>query len=182
MSNLQIKEKCTEIYDSIATHHETETEDEWVQSILENTEKYHYLEGKTKTDLQKEIERILGQIPFLSISEKQIYMTRLKEYRYIDEIPDFVIGRHIRWIKKPMIDEILMTTTYSPEQKPVLTNGGILTDIKFLENGVYLLCKTYGSNKKQIFHQYKMEDTYSFQKISPEEWILLMANELSLNK
>jgi len=164
------------------TTSEMESQDEWVQSILENTEKYHYLEGKTKTNLQKEIERILIQIPFLSISEKQMYIIRLKEYRYIDEIPDFVIGRHIRWIKKPIIDEILMTTTYSPEKKPILTNGGILTDIKFLENGVYLLCKTYGQKQKTIFHQYKMEDTYSFQKISPEEWIILMANELSLNK
>ena len=131
---------------------------EWIETILENSEQYHYLEGKTKNDLQKEVERMLSRIP-LSETERQNYSNRLKEYRYVDEIPELVIGKHIRWMKKDSLK---------------LTNGGILSDIKFLENGVYLLCKMY-SNR---FHQYRLEDAYSFQKISPEELVILMANEI----
>lgn len=131
---------------------------EWIESILENSERYHYLEGKTKKDLQEDIERTLSQIP-LSESERQSYSNRLKDYRYVDEVPEFVVGKHIRWIKKDSLK---------------LTNGGILTDIKFLENGIYLLCKMYGNR----FHQYRLEDAYSFQKISPEELVVLIANEV----
>lgn len=172
MSRDQISKEIQDIYQQIKmTNSEHESQEQWVQSILEKSDQYHYLEGKTKMDLQTNVERILDCYHFLSKSDRESYSKRLKEYRYIDEIPEFIVGRHIRWIQKPN------STSYSLDKNPALTNGGILTDIKFLENGVYLLCKMYGTNRKTRFHQYKLEDYHSFQKISPEEWIVLMANE-----
>jgi hypothetical protein len=179
MSREQIAKEMQEIYQQKKqnSNEEQESQEEWIQSILEKTEQYHYLEGKTKTDLQQDIEMILNQNIFLSNNERETFSKRLKEYRYIDEIPDFIVGRHIRWIQNPN------SASFSPDKKPVLTNGGILTDIKFRDNGVYLLCKMYdGSRKKTMFHQYKLEDYHSFQKITPEEWIILMANECSVSR
>lgn len=174
----QIAKEMQEIYQKTQNPNQEmdESQEEWIQSILEKTGQYHYLEGKTKTDLQEDIETILNQV-FLSNIERETFSKRLKEYRYIDEIPEFVVGRHIRWIQNPN------SQSFSPDKKPVLTNGGILTDIKFRDNGVYLLCKMYdGSRRKTMFHQYKIEDYHSFQKISPEEWIILMANEYSISR
>ena len=52
-----------------------------------------------------------------------------------------------------------------------LTTGGIVTDIKFLENGIHVLCM----NNQRRFIQYKFDDCYTFQKMSTDEQLILMA-------
>jgi hypothetical protein len=81
---------------------------------------------------------------------------KLADYRYVDEIYELHKGKHVRWIK---------------DNK--LTNGGIVVDIKFLDNGVHVLCL---NNQRRLI-QYKFDGSITFQKLSVDEQLILMAYE-----
>jgi hypothetical protein len=121
---------------------------------LENTNN-DYLTDHTLETIQKEVHDILKQNGIVKIQE---YCEKLATYRYVDEICELHKGKNIRWIR---ID--------SPEKK--LTNGGIVVDIKFLDNGTHVLCM----NNQQRFIQYKFDDCITFQKLSMEEQLILMS-------
>jgi hypothetical protein len=79
---------------------------------------------------------------------------KLTEYRYVDKICDLIRGKYVRWIRLSGL---------------TLTKGGIVADIKFLENGIYILIK----NARNQFIQYKFDDCITFQKLSPEELLYI---------
>ena len=87
---------------------------------------------------------------------------KLIGYRFVDEIHEIHKGKHVRWIRN---------TT----QK--LTNGGIVMDIKFLDNGTQILCM----NSMHRFNQYKFDECLTFQKLSIEEQLILMAYDYMTN-
>jgi hypothetical protein len=127
--------------------------EEWVQEIQDSvSELPHYLENKTFNILSNEIEKVLikNDIPLQNITEK------LDGYRYVDEIHELFRGKHIRWIRLN-------------NKVPLLTNGGIVMDIKFLDEGIQILCRN-GTNR---FIQYKFDECLTFQKLTDEEWLLL---------
>ena len=82
---------------------------------------------------------------------------KLKNYRYIDELPDLHYGSYIRWIplKNP--------------ERIYLTNGGIVCDMKVEEDGMHIICK---NNMNRMF-QLNMEENLLFQKFTNQEEILL---------
>lgn len=123
---------------------------------IENT-KNDYLDNKTTSDITSEIQDKLNEIG-LSDDEKEIIIVKLKEYRFVDEIHELHKGKMVRWIRNGTNR---------------LTNGGIVTDIKFLDNGVHVLCM----NSQRRFIQYKYDDCYTFQKMNVEEQLILMAYE-----
>ena len=83
--------------------------------------------------------------------------SKLSEYRYVDEIFQLHRGKHVRWIRRDKPD--------------ILTNGGIVMDVKFLDTGTHILTKN-GMNR---FIQYNFDDCITFQKMSSEEQMILMA-------
>ena len=87
------------------------------------------------------------------------YHTKLKEYRYVDDLSDIQYGRYIRWInlKDP--------TNIS------LTKGGIIIDIKICEGGIQVVCKNFHNKKFQI----KIDECFIFQKLTDQEKIILSA-------
>ena len=85
---------------------------------------------------------------------------KLAGYKYIDELHELQKGRHIRWIR---------------QAQGSLTNGGIVVDIKFLDNGTHVLCM----NSQRRFIQYKFDDCLTFQKLTTEEQICLLAKRSS---
>jgi hypothetical protein len=87
-------------------------------------------------------------------------LNKLMDYRYVDKTGDVIRGKHVRWIRLSKIPAI----SHSP-----LTNGGIVTDIKILENVTYILVK----NVRNQFIQYKYDDCITFQKLSVDELLLL---------
>jgi len=88
---------------------------------------------------------------------------KLANYRFVDDLCDLHLGKHIRWIKLPITEQ------------SSLTNGGIATEIKFLEAGSYVVCK----NHYNQFMQYKLDNALTFQILTEEEQcILLLNNEL----
>lgn len=82
----------------------------------------------------------------------------LKQYRFIDEIPDIKYGAYVRWIN--------LTNS---ELK--LTTGGIICDIKIVKDDVLIVCR----NTMGRFFQFKLNECLAFQKITDQENVLLSA-------
>ena len=87
------------------------------------------------------------------------YITKLKQYRYIDELNDLKIGAFIRWI--PLTD---------PENI-YLTQGGIICDIKITDKGIALVCKNFAHKHYHL----NPDELMIFQKLSGQEQVLLSA-------
>jgi hypothetical protein len=124
---------------------------------LESDGSTDYLERETLSSIQKTVYDCLREhdIPYISK-----YGNKLADYRYIEEICHLHKGKNVRWIRK------------NTDEK-TLTNGGIVVDIKFLDNGMHILIK----NNLNRFIQYKFDDCLTFQKLSMGEQLVLMANE-----
>jgi hypothetical protein len=146
-----------EIFEKVQKDPETKVNvqwvEKWLETIVDKDETYHYLENKTTHSIHEDKEEILREFV-----EKDKWMNSLSMYRIINDLQDLRLGHHIRWIREKE------DGTY------LLTNGGILVQTKFLKNGVYVVCK----NGYKIM-QYQLEKCITFQKISAEEWIVLMA-------
>ena len=82
----------------------------------------------------------------------------LKQYRFVDEIPDIKYGAYVRWIN-------LNTSELK------LTNGGIICDIKIVKDDVMIVCR----NTMGRFFQFKLNECLAFQKITDQEKVLLSA-------
>jgi len=128
----------------------------WAQEIANSSSELpHYLEKKTFNILSKEIQNVLKKhkIP------AQPFMEKLDGYRYVDEINELFRGKYIRWIR---IKNKIHT----------LTNGAMVMDIKFLQEGIQILCRN-GQNR---FIQFKFDECLVFQKLTDAEWMLLSVN------
>lgn len=125
--------------------------DLWATKLTEEDNFPHYLENKNLEIIQQEIKNICFRE---NISQIQDISNKLKEYRYVDKICDLFRGRFVRWIRLPAGS---------------MTKGGIVADIKFLENGTYILVK----NSLNRFIQYKYDECITFQKLSVDELFFL---------
>ena len=96
------------------------------------------------------------------------YNKKLKEYRFIDKLDEIQYGQFIRWF--PLnIDDV---------SRLRLTRGGIVVDIKILdETGIHVTCK----NNLGRFFQIRFDECMVFQKLSPNEKVLLSVMDY-LNK
>lgn len=117
-------------------------------------------EGITKLtydyiDTQK--KDILNNLELSKKLTKEL-VKKLEDYRFVDELPDFVEGRYIRWIKLT-----------DPENLK-LTNGGILCEVK-IEDSVILVLK----NNMNRFFQINLDENLVFQRLSDQEKIILYA-------
>jgi hypothetical protein len=115
--------------------------------------------GLTTSKIKKEKNDILQKLQ-LSGQELKLFHSRLKEYRYINELKDLQIGRYIRWI--PLNIE-------TADIK--LTKGAILVNVFINEDGAVLVCRnTYGQSIVV-----KFDKVLIFQKLSEQEKILIAA-------
>ena len=89
------------------------------------------------------------------------YLKKLKGYRYVDEVNELKYGAFVRWI--PITD---------PENLP-LHYSGIICDIKITDNGIQLVCKNF----MHRHYTFQMDECLIFQKITPQEEIVLHALE-----
>jgi hypothetical protein len=128
-----------------------------IQNILDastNSSNEH-LEDQTTESIANIVHNSLKR---LDLSNEAItdYYYRLQNYRYIDGINELHKGKHIRWIRNGK-----------------LTNGGILTNITIKDTGIHILCK----NSLNKFITYKWDDCVTYQKLSMEEQLILIAND-----
>ena len=106
--------------------------------------------------IKKTKENILNELN-LNKKEQGILLKKLKDYRYVDEMPDIEFGNYIRWISIKNAINIK------------LTNGGHIIGIEILSDGVHIRCR---NNMNRIF-QIRMDENLIFQKLTEQEIILL---------
>lgn len=130
-----------------------------IDNLLNSIEstKNDYLDNKTMSEITNIVHEKIKETDILTDNYNETYK-KLIGYRYVDEIYELHKGKMVRWIRLG---------------SNKLTNGGIVTDIKFLDNGVHILCM----NSQRRFIQYKFDDCYTFQKMNTEEQLILMAYE-----
>ena len=114
----------------------------------------------TFDNINKNKQAIISDL-YLSKRDKETLLKQLKDYQYIDELPDLVEGRYIRWIN-----------IINPHNIK-LTNGGILCEIK-IEDYVTLVMK----NKMNRFFQINLDENLIFQKLTDQEKVILYAIDL----
>lgn len=114
----------------------------------------------TFNTINKEKEDVIKELGMTKKDTKDL-LNRLKDYQYIDELPNLVEGRYIRWIN-------ITNPNYIK-----LTNGGILCEIK-MEDYVTLVMK----NSMNRFFQINLDENLIFQKLTEQEKIILFAIDL----
>jgi hypothetical protein len=87
----------------------------------------------------------------------KLLLKKLKNYRFVDDLNDIHFGRYIRWINIKKYDNLK------------LTNGGIICDIKMVNDGILITCK---NNINKLF-SIKMDENLIFQKLNDDEILLL---------
>jgi hypothetical protein len=119
------------------------------------------IENKTTHSISKEIFDIVVSLYTSDVHSENIsnICSKLSQYRFIDEICYVGLGKYVRWIRKT-----------SPNK---LTNGGIVINIKFGDNGALITVKC---GRNRIF-QYIFDECITFQKLSYEELMILIAQE-----
>jgi len=121
----------------------------------ENNSKIMNLTSKKMNSMKMEILRELD----FSTNSLYDYMSKLKNYRYVDEMNELDIGRFIRWIN------------ISDPTNIYLNNGATICDIKIDDYGIFIVVKTFSNKHFQI----KMDECLIFQKLSIQEEVILNA-------
>ena len=117
-----------------------------------NSSLIHYTNKKIKAIKNDYLQKLQ-----LSREELKDYHDKLKNYRYVDDLSDILYGRYIRWVNLKNPDNLK------------LTKGGIIIEIKILENGIHVVCKNARNQRFQI----KIDECLIFQKLTQQEHILL---------
>jgi hypothetical protein len=113
------------------------------------------------TDKIKEMN--LNVLKELQLTRKDTLelMSKLKDYKYVDEMNELKYGAYIRWI--PIEDP---TNIY-------LTQGALFCEMKITDNGVFCICKNYGFKSRHF--NISMDKNLIFQRLTDQELVLLSA-------
>ena len=134
---------------------ESELDIEQLMKALDNEENEGILKlnhakmARVKNDMLQKLGLERGEL-------KKLHK-KLKNYRYVDELPDVQFGSYIRWISLKNPSSIK------------LTNGGIICDIQVRNNGIHIVCR----NNMHRFFQLLMSENLIFQKLTEQENVLL---------
>jgi len=119
----------------------------------------------TTKKIQEMNLKVLNELN-ISKKEKMIFLEKLKDYKYVDEMDDLKYGTYIRWI--PLINPKTID----------LKKGAVFCEIVITDNGVQLKCKNFGY--KPNYFTIKFDENLVFQKLTDQEQVLLSAlNHLS---
>jgi hypothetical protein len=108
---------------------------------------------------KRNLEINLEVLNDLELNEEDTYnfLSKLKEYKYIDEVDDLKYGSFIRWI--PLTD---------PENLP-LHHSGMICEVRFTDDGTIIICKNFMHRHYSI----KMDECLIFQKFSNDEKMMI---------
>ena len=112
---------------------------------------------------KKILEMNLKVLKELNLSREDTldFLSKLRNYRYVDEMDDLKYGTYLRWI--PL----------NNPKKIELTKGAIFCEMKITDEGVQLICKNHGYNNR--FFQIKLDENLVFQRLTQQEQVLLSA-------
>lgn len=142
-----------------------------LERALENDTNASIVENDlTHAKIMKQKNKVLQKLPLTREQLKEMH-EKLKGYRYLDKLEDFVIGNYVRWIKLVDRDGDVV-----PEF--TLTYGAFICDFKIYEPDesvgetepkVHLMCKTRRGGMFQI----DFDRNIIFQKLNRQENIIL---------
>lgn len=105
----------------------------------------------------KDIKNNMLQRLQLDRTTLKTFHKKLRDYRYCSDMNDLQYGYYIRWISLKNPNYIKLTT------------GGIIIDIDIINNCVQIRIK---NNMNRVF-QIKLDENMIFQKITPQEYVIL---------
>ena len=123
---------------------------------LDNADNEYILDIDFNT-LNQQKKQVINNLSITNILQTSL-ISKLRWYRYIDELPDIKYGKFIRWIN--VTSDVIN-----------LTAGGNICEIKVEDTGIIIVCKNF-QNK---FFQLNMRDCLIFQKLSKQEMVLFAA-------
>lgn len=97
----------------------------------------------------------------LSKNDTRELLTKLRNYKYVDEMNDLKYGTYLRWIPIENPDKIY------------LTKGAIFCELKITDDGVFIVCKNFGFQSRHF--QIALDKNLIFQKLTEQEMVLLSA-------
>lgn len=130
-------------------------------------ERNSYIEDKTTKDIIEEIKQSIEEEfgDELAKDKQKTMIEKLIGYRYVDELDVLHIGKNTRWIQK-----------YKDDIK--VTNGGILLNTNFTDDGINLVIKLWNGGINKI----RFDDCLVYQKMSfGEQLILMVADHIDKN-
>ena len=131
---------------------------ELLEKALENDSNLSIVNTNIQTIKTKKND-ILQQLGIKNRDNLKEYHSKLKNYRYIENIKELRDGGIIRWININKLDDIHLSGT------------AILCDIKILDKGIALVIRRFGNRYLTIY----LNENLVFQYINDEENILLKA-------
>ena len=108
--------------------------------------------GKIKDEKNNILQKLISERGKLKSFHK-----KLKDYRYCSDLRDIQYGYYIRWIPLNKGNNIK------------LTNGGHLCDVLLINKILHVRCR----NNFGGLMQFKFDENIIFQKISPQEKVIL---------
>ena len=132
-----------------------------IENLLSSVEKEKndYLENKTMSGIA---QLVYEKIVEIGVEDVAGIFAKLVGYRLVDEIHELHKGKHVRWLR---------------EDTKKLTAGGMVVNIKFTDTGTHVVIK----NQQHRFIQYRFDETATFQKMTAEEQLIVLAYEQSQN-
>lgn len=129
-------------------------------------DKNRYIEDKTTKNMIEEIKQSIEE-EFGDELEKDKQKTMIQKligYRHVDELDGLHIGKNTRWIHK-----------YKDDIR--VTNGGLLLNTIFTEDGINLVIKLWNGRINKI----RFDDCLVYQKMSFGEQLILMVSDYIKN-
>ena len=104
-------------------------------------------------------KKVIDLLPIEEETRKD-YLSILKDYRFVDELDEFINGRFIRWVK------------LSNESNFKLERGAAFVEYKITKDDTKIIYKNFYTPKH---FQLNFDDCIFFQKLSDQELIILKA-------
>lgn len=142
-----------------------------VDALLDSLEDEHteYLQNKTLESISNDIFKALYEI---GCRDEQLYSycEKLIGYRLVNEVYELHKGKLVKTIK--LFDDNYKSVL------PKLRMHGKVSNIKFMDNGTHVVCMMFSNGTyRNQYAQYKFDQNLTFQKLSDEEQLILMAYE-----
>jgi hypothetical protein len=140
---------------------------DYLKKSLDN-EQNNSIYDETNYTIFLKKQMVLSQFD-LSKQKISILLQKLKTYRYVEDLNDLRTGAYLRWVY--IGDQENDNELFDNDNEDFhLNKGAVFCKTTIVENGLYIICKTY----QGIFFQFPMNGDYLFfQKLSNQEQTIL---------
>jgi hypothetical protein len=160
------KKELLEMYEKIQEDDEN-PEPADIQEILKKLEDecHDYLENKTLASISQEIYDILKTNGYPENKIETLY-NKLNGYRYVENVNELHVGKEIKVLRIANAYD-----SHFNKLDSTLKYYGKVTNILFEDNGILVRSITFINKIK--YYNYKYDNFLTFQKLSPDEKIIL---------